>query len=220
MCTHIAWVVGCVLLWPSVTSAEHIRPILTVRVYDGVGISAGRMREAERTVRAVLAAAGLDLTWRECPRISKSHPEMTDSCVHRIQSDEIVMRILGTAGANAHVPSSLGFSYVDPGTRRGWLATAFADRIIALAGRLHINAGRLLGRTMVHEIGHLILATTEHTAGGLMRRQWSDLTILLGDADRFLPDQAVGLQLAVSARNQFAPLGPDELGRLAVVLVP
>jgi len=213
------WMVaGFVLSLPAPASSQPVRPRLLVRVYNGSGVSRARLGEAELGVRTVLTAAGVDTEWRGCAPRADGEPAAM-SCDDAIQPDEIVVRLLDAAGASVIVPTSLGFSYVDRDTRRGWLATAFADRVDQLAGRLHISAGRLLGRTIVHEIGHLVLGTVEHAASGVMQKQLSDLTILTGGRDRFRPDEASGLRDGVLARTR-QPLPAGALARLATVLVP
>lgn len=219
MSLRAAWMVACLALWlPAPASSQPVRPRLLVRVYDGTGVSRARLREAELGVRTVLTAAGVDTEWRGCAPRNDAEPAAT-SCDDAIQPDEIVVRLLDAAGASVTIPTSLGFSYVDRQTRRGWLATAFADRIDQLAGRLHISAGRVLGRTIVHEIGHLVLGTIEHAASGVMRKQLSDLAILTGGGDRFQPGEAAGLRDGVIARTR-EPLPAGALARLATVLVP
>ena len=54
------------------------------------------------------------------------------------------------------------------------LATAFGDRIEAMATRTQSDPGRLLGRVIAHEIGHLLVGTSAHSPIGLMRDSWSD----------------------------------------------
>jgi hypothetical protein len=221
MTMRAGWAVGFVLLsLPRVAFGQSEPPRINLRVYNGIAISGARMRDAERSVRTVLSAAGLETHWLECRPRAQDTPGASSQCDNPIQSDEITVRVLNATGAWVTLPPSLGFSYVNPHTRRGWLATAFADRIDALAGRLHINAGRLLGRTMVHEIGHLLLGTVEHAGTGIMQRQWSDLTILTGDFDRFLPDETVELHSGLVARSRQFPLSKGEMARLATVLVP
>jgi hypothetical protein len=53
------------------------------------------------------------------------------------------------------------------------LATVYFDRVIDLVRRLDIDHPTLLGRTIAHEIGHLLLATNSHAKSGLMRELWS-----------------------------------------------
>jgi hypothetical protein len=70
------------------------------------------------------------------------------------------------------------------------LATVYADRVKSVAKRTGANAGRLIGRAMAHEIGHLLLGTSHHSVAGLMRARWSD-----GEVQRDLePDWALSSQ--------------------------
>jgi hypothetical protein len=76
---------------------------------------------------------------------------------------------------DAHGPDSdlLGHALIDSKTRSGVLATVYVDRTRRLAGDLGIDHRVLLGRTIAHELGHLLLATSTHARGGLMRKFWS-----------------------------------------------
>ena len=106
--------------------------------------------------------AGVELAWRDC-RVG---------CAEALGSDEIVVRIV-TAPKTA-VPGSLGYALVDLEQGRGTLATIYLDRIRSIARRTGVDAGRLIGRAIAHEIGHLLLGTSRHSAAGLMRARWSD----------------------------------------------
>jgi hypothetical protein len=58
-------------------------------------------------------------------------------------------------------------------TNTGVLATVYGDRVVRrAAGR--INQSVLLGRTIAHELGHLLLGLRTHSRSGLMREFWSD----------------------------------------------
>jgi hypothetical protein len=62
---------------------------------------------------------------------------------------------------------------VDLVEHAGTLATIYIDRVDALAARTGIDRGELLGRAVAHEIGHLVLGTSEHAPFGLMRATWT-----------------------------------------------
>jgi hypothetical protein len=59
------------------------------------------------------------------------------------------------------------------------------DRVLNLARNLEIDHPLLLGRTIAHEIGHLLLATSTHGGSGLMREVWSREELLAGRADHW-----------------------------------
>jgi hypothetical protein len=88
-----------------------------------------------------------------------------------LNTSEVIVRIVRAPRVITDV-EVLGYSHVDPYRRQGTLATVFADRVRALAARLRIDEGTLLGRAITHEVGHLLLGTLEHSETGLMRGAW------------------------------------------------
>lgn len=73
------------------------------------------------------------------------------------------MRIIARPLSSKHQTDDvLGFSYVSKvGTNV--LATVFADAVAKVAARDYVEPGTLLGRALAHEVGHLLLGTTDHT---------------------------------------------------------
>jgi hypothetical protein len=71
----------------------------------------------------------------------------------------------------------LGYSLVDRQTRTGTLSTVYVDHIQQLAARLRINRGTVLGLTIGHEMGHLLLGSDVHGTEGLMRARWPDAAL-------------------------------------------
>jgi hypothetical protein len=59
---------------------------------------------------------------------------------------------------------------------------------------------RVLGLSIAHEIGHLLLNTTEHAKAGLMRADWSrnELHRKTSDDWRFLEGEATQMRAAVA----------------------
>jgi hypothetical protein len=134
---------------------------LAVRVYDNTGVPPGDRAWALEAVHAILQDAGIAVTWREDDNVPAPA--------------EVIVRIV-TAPAEA-LPGSLGFSLIDVERRAGTLATVYADRIAKLAALSGADPGRLLGRAMAHEIGHLLLGTTRHADRGLMRGVWTSVEL-------------------------------------------
>jgi hypothetical protein len=94
--------------------------------------------------------------------------------------DEVIVRIV-KAGERGS-PELLGTSMVDVEGQAGTLATIYLDRVESLANQAQVDSGRLLGRAIAHEIGHLLLGTASHAYGGLMRPHW-----LAGELQRDWP---------------------------------
>jgi len=51
-----------------------------------------------------------------------------------------------------------------------------------------IDSAELLGRTMAHEVGHLLLGTNQHGPHGLMRASWSGADLRRNRATQWLFD--------------------------------
>lgn len=87
------------------------------------------------------------------------------------------------------------------------------ETIEGLNGRLLIDAehggmddGVLLGRVIAHELGHLLLGTSDHSARGLMRANWSDREIESGLGSDWLltPKDAARMRQRMLARPEQA----------------
>ena len=136
---------------------------LVVHLYDMYGVSVSELEAARLTGGAILSDAGIAVTWRAQP------------CGDRVGPAELIVRVTAAPGTSER--DSLGFSYVDVAHKSGTLASVFADRVGARAREARIDSGELLGRAIAHEIGHLLLGTTQHDSRGLMRGVWTVLEL-------------------------------------------
>jgi hypothetical protein len=143
---------------------------LVVRVYDAAGLAPGDRAAALSVAGAILGETGIAVTWRDGGGCGDAAEQQERSRNDPVFPPEIIIRIVTAP----QTPSgSLGFSLVDVVQRAGTLATVYADRVADLARQGDIDVGRLLGRTMAHEVGHLLLGTTRHADSGLMRGTWT-----------------------------------------------
>jgi hypothetical protein len=134
---------------------------LVVNVYDTTGISASELDIARVNAGRMLTAIGIEPIWRPCH---------ASGCIGRPKPRGVAIRIV-MSGAWSH-RASLGFSTIDVKQHGGTLATVYADRVEALAAEAGVERAALLGRVFAHEIGHLLLGTTQHARYGLMRALW------------------------------------------------
>jgi hypothetical protein len=147
-------------------------PAFTVRLYNGAAVSARDLLAARRAIESAFEGSGLELTVRQCGRQSE---DFLDSCSESLKPFEMVVRIIDAPVLNQTVhPDACGVAYVIGETDRGWLATAFSDRISSAAVRVGVDAGVLLGLVISHELGHLLLGSGYHGGSGVMRADWSE----------------------------------------------
>ena len=134
---------------------------LVVRTYDSVGLSARAIERAQESAGITLAAIGIQPIWRPC------HAAV---CITRPKPHEVEVRLVHSTPLSER--GSLGFAAVDVVQHAGVLATIYVDRVEALAAQAGVDESALLGRAVAHEIGHLILGSTDHARSGLMRATW------------------------------------------------
>lgn len=180
---------------------------LTVRLYDTAAIPAGDLATAQAVSTAIFAAAGVTLTWLNC---ASADPQ--GRCGQVPEPSSVIVRVVPQ---ESPIDNALGDSMIDAASHKGTLATLFAGNIRAMASRTHTRLGLLLGRAMAHEIDHVLLGSTTHSAAGLMRAHWYDDELANEKPSDWVlaADDAKGMLLAADARlHGTAPIVSDVAG--------
>jgi hypothetical protein len=161
---------------------------IVVRTYTQPA-SAGDIRTARYTAGAILGQAGIQVVWVECALSVEVTEGTAHACTQPLRWNELLVRIVsaGTVDSRPDV-DTLGFAFVDLDAGGGSLATVFADRVGVMARGAGVDAAELLGRTMAHEVGHLLLGTNRHASQGLMRSSWSSADLRRNRATQWLFD--------------------------------
>jgi hypothetical protein len=175
------------------------RVAVTVRLYNASGIPATELVAARDAIESTFEDSGLDLIIRPCGRGMQSS---IDSCSEPLKPLEMVVRIINAPLLDQTVhPDACGVAYVVRETDRGWLATAYSDRVVDAAVRVGVDAGTLLGLVISHELGHLLLGSGYHGWSGVMRADWSEeLLNHPREPWRFSTLEAARMRQAVSIR--------------------
>ena len=148
--------------------------VVNVRVYRSPEVTADALRTALNVAEATFAAASVGVVWSVCgPAECNTPPSPTERLV----------RLMRSPRGGSHDTRSLGYALIDMRKGTGVLATVYVDRVLHLARRLDLDHPTLLGRTIAHEIGHLLLATNTHGTSGLMREIWSPEELRASRAD-------------------------------------
>jgi hypothetical protein len=160
-----------VLVWPAGAAPAAAAEVVSLiaRTYNLAEVPPADLATARKTASAILAGAGIEAGWRHCSPEPGGAIEAW--CDDALRFDEVIVRI--AVATRATEPGSLGYSFVDTGRKRGWLAAVFVDRVASLAAAARVDRAELLGRVIAHEIAHLLLGTTRHTRSGLMRARWT-----------------------------------------------
>jgi len=137
---------------------------LRVLVLNQAGVRPEALRAAEDDAAAIFAETGVQLAWLD-PAGGHQPFDITIKIATGMKPSMLPHTTVGDL--------SLGFAAVDPTGQgvRGRLAWVFYDQVETHAGTGHLQASRLCGLVMAHEIGHLFLAAG-HSERGLMRATW------------------------------------------------
>jgi hypothetical protein len=142
-------------------------------LYDQANVPAETLTCAKAEATRLFRAAGIRIAWE---RPSSEAPEdrgidMTSPACQRSDNHRyIVVRLQRRTPANICV-GALGFAL--PFAHTGAHVSIFYDRVEALVQSVNIAAYVILGHAMAHEIGHVLLGSSEHSEGGLMQGCWT-----------------------------------------------
>ena len=146
---------------------------LTIRLYNLANAPARTIDQASAVAGQMLAQAGVAVTWEvgSLDSVEGRLTDMSSSATMTDTRDYLVASVVkGTPATFA--PGALGYSL--PLAGQGAHATIFYERVEKLSLSLQVgpDTGMLLGAAIAHEIGHVLLGSTEHSAEGIMKARW------------------------------------------------
>jgi hypothetical protein len=155
---------------------------LSIRLYDEAQASPRVLHSATDEANWLFRAARIRISW-ECPSPESPEDQGTDMSSSAFQQPDtrryIVLRLMGRTPASI-LPGALGYAL--PFAHTGAHVLIFYDRVEALARNLNETTYVVLGHAMAHEIGHVLLGSSEHASGGLMQARWTAATWRLASA--------------------------------------
>lgn len=155
---------------PHLRAAVAADPELTVRMYVVAPVPLEMADWAAVEATKVLRPLPAQFNFVNCS--AEVHP---DVCETWDLPTDIRVRFLPKILPPA-TPKALGMAMWSDS---GGSAAIFYSQAIALRG-LQLFPAQVLGRTMAHEIVHLLLGTPAHVESGLMRREWTTDDLRMG----------------------------------------
>ena len=131
--------------------AEVRPPHITVMLRNDVEAPPDMVAAAQHSVSAVYEAAGVNIVW------GGPQPVAMLALVSRER-----------ARAMGYRPEVIGFATGSRG-RRGKVAYIFLHRVKELSARYRLPESVILGATIAHELGHLLLPHDSHSDIGVMQ---------------------------------------------------
>jgi hypothetical protein len=192
-------------------SMPEARTTIVVRTYTRPE-SAVDIQTARQTASAILSRARIRAEWLECGLPADAAGTALDACAEPLRWNELVVRIVSAGAVKSHpAADTLGFALVDAESGGGSLATVYADRVNALAHGAGADVAVLLGRTIAHELGHLLLGTNRHAPHGLMRASWAGADLRRNRATQWLFDGSEAEAMRRGIAGRFRPHAGEDL---------
>ncbi len=188
--------------------AEEAQPLrLSIHVYNLSPASPRTLDQATKEAARILAGAGVEIVWQPGPA-DAAEANITDQHAGS-QSHEpdhrhyLVLKIL-RGFPDCCLPGVLGYSL--PDARFGSHAIIFYNRVERASASGDIDLATMLGHAMAHEIGHVLLGSTEHSVDGIMKARWgsADYQKAAKGCMRFTPSQCKVIRERTSIRLQRA----------------
>lgn len=174
---------------------------ITMRVVNSSVVPVKRLAQAETIAGQILGDAGVEVIWVDC---AKEAP--AGGTAHRCAQDrgpaEFWLHLLTRDPSNLHGDVT-GFAVLPPLWRDGdGYAGVSYSMVEAAARSLDVEASYVLGATLAHEIGHLLLGARCHSPSGVMspRLRLEQFRMAARGELRFTPGQAGQIRVEVARR--------------------
>lgn len=165
-------------------SARESRP---VKLFNDAAVANDVLHRAKEEAAWLLKSACVDPVWVPCLVVSVTNLAPCSAPIPAIE-----LHILASPATNDFGEDTMGIAMPHFGS--GDRAGVFLSRVRETAARNVgiIDVSDLLGYVMAHEIGHLLLHSTSHSSGGLMRAEFRPVDLKKAGQRqlRFTPDQA------------------------------
>ena len=173
-------------IWQSAATEHGI----TMRVLNPAMVPGKTLLRAEGVAAAILNPAGVEVTWLDCD--SATHP-----CRQYPTPKEFWLHLLKNSPPRLRGDAT-GFAVLMP-QRDGAVSYAGVSypAVEEVASGLEADVSDVLGATMAHEIGHILLGSQAHSRSGVMssRLQKAEVRMAGRGELRFTAEQAERIRL-------------------------
>lgn len=144
--------------------AKSPSPTVTLLVYNNAQAPAATVAQAELEAERILGEAGVRAVWLDClDRNSAADPQ--GLCGKAREPADVVLRLLPGPTPNGFRDTLFGITFLPT------LASVYYEYAVRLAKNAK-EVPTILGCAIVHEVGHLLLGPSRHSAGGIMHGEW------------------------------------------------
>lgn len=150
---------------------------LQIRLFNLARVSRRDLSRAEGEVTRIFAEAEIEVHWAEGAPDDRAslrtdfsaHNTAATGCKAASPARELSVQLLPHAPPGL-APGTLGYSL--PCARFGMDATIFLNQCEDVTYQTQASLNKVLAYAIAHELGHVLLRSSEHSRTGLMRARW------------------------------------------------
>lgn len=177
---------------------------LPITWYDTAGLERGATDSSILALGRIFRQSGIQVQVRPGdPRENEAHlvlyTDRRDACRAR---RDIALRI--QASAPPGLPGAQ-LAQANPFAPGGVNVTAFLDRVETAAFQQNRPVALLLAHVIAHEIGHVLLRSSEHSRSGVMSSHWNEHEFSRMPIGALLFSREQARQMARSLRGEGCP---------------
>ena len=139
---------------------------ITIHVYNYARIANWTLVRIKKQVAGIFLRAGIELQWMDCISSARNEPDPASWSAEPSPS-QLILNIVPQfrARQEGYRDSLFGFAI-------GYQATVVNERTEEISYSGESAPSQVLGITIAHELGHLLLGPNSHTASGIMSPRW------------------------------------------------
>ena len=142
---------------------------ITVRVWDGAQIDASILENAKQVIEQLFQPMRIEIRWVDC--LADPTPQ-NQRCISPAGPNDISVRIHRSTEQRQRLGQEIaGVALPSPLNAGSGFIQVFFDRLeeISQDRKGEAPLGLILGLTIAHEIGHLLLPGKQHSLSGIMQ---------------------------------------------------
>ena len=156
-----------------------VLPILELQVHTYASLDAANLAVARQRTETLLGTAGIRIIWRVCAEGNCAKPPFGVS--------SLVVRLL--PAVSAIDPTRTGEVVRDEGSATTQILV-YLGRNAAMAEKMRLLTGDLVGLTIAHEVGHVL--GLPHSASGPMKAQFNPADVVRARTSAFRFSKTAG----------------------------
>ncbi len=188
---------------PATQEASSYR--LIVRLHNYARVKPAVLSPAKHVAGDIFSAMGIELVWLDFPTTRAELANFPGSLWDPLGAVVDVNILPRSMTALAKLPRSVfGLTPMAHEGDRAAFASVYYDRIEQEVLFSPASTDQILGYVMAHELGHMLLRTTQHSSRGIMMAEWKFrfLQHAAQGLPRFTPQQAERIRAETAARGK------------------